>query len=193
MRRRRTAVAAALLVLTTGALGTACSRDDGPAAPRTTTTQAGPPATLPFSSVSQAELARQAGLVLPAGTADFLTAQLQNRAQLDVTFTLPADQAAAFVTDSNLKEPVAGKRVVTHTSPLWKLNADGEIRGTVRTGRRQAPAGGRTGGRAGRTRARPDGRQPSRPLRATRATRWPEAVSAAASPSACAVSSRPNV
>jgi hypothetical protein len=133
MRRRRTAVAAALLVLTTGALGTACSRDDGPAAPRTTTTQAGPAATLPFSSVSQAELARQTGLVFPAGTADFLTAQLQNRAQLDVTFTLPADQAAAFVTDSNLKEPVAGKRVVTHTSPLWKLNVDGEIRGAVRT------------------------------------------------------------
>lgn len=133
MRRRRTAVAAALLVLTTGALGTACSRDDGPAAPRSTTTPAGPPATLPFTSVSQAELARQTGVVFPTGTADFLTAQLQNRAQLDVTFTLPADQVAAFVEGSTLKEPAAGKRVVTHTSPLWKLNVDGQLRGTVRT------------------------------------------------------------
>jgi hypothetical protein len=133
MRRRCAPVAAALLVLTTGALGTSCSRDDGPAAPRTTTTQAGPPPTLPFKSVSQAELGRQTGLVFPAGTADFLTAQLQNRSQLDVTFTMPADQAAAFASGSKLREPVAGKRVVTHTSPLWKLNVDGEIRGTVRT------------------------------------------------------------
>lgn len=133
MRRRRTAVAAALLVLTTGAFGTACSRDDGPAAPRTTTTQARPPATLPFTSVSQAELARQTGVVFPAGTGDFLTAQLQNRSQLDVTFTLPADQVAALVEGSKLKEPAVGNRVVTHTSPLWKLNVDGQIRGTVRT------------------------------------------------------------
>jgi hypothetical protein len=133
MRRRRTAVATAVLVLTTGALGTACSRDDGPAAPRTTTTRPGPPATLPFTSVSQAELSRLAGLSFPPGTADFLTAQLQNRAQLDATFTMAADQAGAFVSGSGLKEPVAGKRVVTHSSPLWKLNTSGELRGTVRT------------------------------------------------------------
>lgn len=133
MRRRRAALVAALLVLTTGAAGTSCSRDDGPAAPRTTTTRPGPPATLPFTNVSQAELARQTGAAFPPGTADFLTAQLQNRSQLDVTFTMPADQAAAFVSGSGLKDPEAGRRVVTHTSPLWKLNADGEIRGTVRT------------------------------------------------------------
>ena len=127
------AVLAAAAAVATGAVGTACSRDDGPAAPRTTTTRPGPPSTLPFTNVSEAELARQTGLVFPPGTSDFLTAQLQNRTQLDVTFTLPADQVAAFVSASKLKEPVAGKRVVTHTSPLWKLNADGEIRGTART------------------------------------------------------------
>jgi len=133
MRRRRTALVSAVLVLAPGLVGTACSRDDGPAATRTTTTRPGPPATLPFTNVSQAELARQTGVVFPAGTTDFLTAQLQNRSQLDVTFTLPADQAAAFVEGSGFRTPVAGRRVVTHTSPLWKLNADGEIRGTVRT------------------------------------------------------------
>ena len=133
MRRRCVAVVAALLAIATGALGTACSRDDGPAAPRTTTTRPGPPSTLPFTNVSQAELARQTGVSFPPGTADFLTAQLQNRSQLDVTFTMPADQAATFVSGSKLRQPAAGKRVVTHTSPLWKLNADGEIRGTVRT------------------------------------------------------------
>jgi len=132
MRPGRAALAA-LLLLTTGVLGTACSRDGGPAAPTTSTTRPGPPASLPFVNVSQAELARQTGLVFPAGTADFLTAQLQNRSQLDVTFTLPPDQVAAFLEASRLPEPVAGRRVVTHTSPLWKLNVDGELRGATRT------------------------------------------------------------
>ncbi|MFM7064838.1 MAG: hypothetical protein ACKO04_15320 [Actinomycetes bacterium] len=127
------AAAAALLVMGAVLLGAGCSQDDGPPAPRTTTTQAGPPASLPFTNVSQAELARQTGLAFPDGTADFLTAQLQNRSQLDVTFTLPPEQVSAFLAGSGLPDPVAGRRVVTHTSPLWKLNVDGELRGATRT------------------------------------------------------------
>lgn len=110
---------------------TACSRDAG--APSTSVRSAGPPATLPFTNVSRAELAREVRLAFPQSTDDFLSAQLANRRQLDVTFTLDASDEAAFVNGSKFPALRTGRRVVTHTSPLWKLNPGVPIRGTVDT------------------------------------------------------------
>lgn len=47
---------------------------------------------------------------------------------LHVSFTIDADDADAFDERSGL-HLAAGKRVITHSSPLWELNPSGEISG----------------------------------------------------------------
>ncbi len=90
-------------------------------------------ATLPLGQTSQAAVAQLTGLVFPAGTADFLTAKLADGTQLDVTFTIPKSDEAAFVSASGLPALKAKERVVSHSSPLWKLNPEGQISGAADT------------------------------------------------------------
>jgi hypothetical protein len=113
--------------------------DDGAAS---TTTVAGDEpapgssgAPLPLEDLSAAAVAELTGLAVPDDAADYLTARLENERQLDVTFTLPASAEAEFISGSGLAEPVPGQRVVLHSSPLWKLNAEdgAEIRGVADT------------------------------------------------------------
>lgn len=106
--------------------------DDRPSAPSTTTTAPGTPPrpTLDLTDSSKDAVGRLAGLSIPAGAADFLSASTEDRSQLDVTFTLAPDQVDAFVTGSALPDPVAGNRVITHSSPLWKVNPQGTVSGS---------------------------------------------------------------
>lgn len=85
---------------------------------------------LDLSDTAQRAVAELGGFAFPRSTADFLTAKLNDSSQLDITFTIdPADEHA-FVEGSSLPDPVSGDRVITHSSPLWKLNPDGTISGT---------------------------------------------------------------
>lgn len=76
-------------------------------------------ATIP-SDLSRDSVEAWSGLVLPASAADFLTASVGS--QLDVTFTMSPDDVDAFVSESALPAPEPERRVVLHSSPLWKLN-----------------------------------------------------------------------
>lgn len=109
--------------------------DDEATGPSTTTTTVAdgqaPTATLPIDDTSVEGVSALAGLVVPEGVRDFLTAATENRAQLDVTFTLPPEQVAAFVTGSGFPALVEGDQVVTHSSPLWKLNPEGTESGAA--------------------------------------------------------------
>ena len=110
--------------------------DDEPAPTAPSTTEAtgsetGP--TLPLDDTSQAAVEELSGLEFPPGTADFLSARLDDGTQLDVTFTMPSTDQAAFVTASGLPTLESGQRVVTHSSPLWKLNPEGTISGAADT------------------------------------------------------------
>ncbi|MFM7069001.1 MAG: hypothetical protein ACKOYM_06015 [Actinomycetes bacterium] len=134
MPRRGAVVVVALCSLALVAAGTSCGESASSGGDRSTTSAStGPPRTLPFESVTKDELAQQLGVKFPADTADFLTARLPNRSQLDVTFTVPAAAVASFASASGFPRPVAGQRVISHTSPLWKLNPDATINGSVRT------------------------------------------------------------
>lgn len=75
------------------------------------------------------------GIVVPEGASGYLTGRLDNDRQLDVTFVFPADVEAAFLSSSQLAEPVEGRRVVLHGSALWELNPpEGvEVRGVTDT------------------------------------------------------------
>lgn len=84
---------------------------------------------LELEDLSVAGVAQLSGLAIPADADDYLTARLGEGAQLDVTFTLPAEDVEAFLRDSDLGDAVAGQRVILHSSPLWRLNPDSEIRG----------------------------------------------------------------
>ena len=133
---RRATGLIALVVLAIGLSSiAACSSDDsGSKASSTSSTSApsDPTATLPFATTSKDEIGTKADLAFPPSTSDFLSAQLTNRRQLDVTFTMAKPDEVAFEQASKLA-PKAGKRVVTHASPLWKLNPGTEIRGTSDT------------------------------------------------------------
>ncbi len=111
--------------------------DDRPTAPSTTTTSLAPGAkptpTLPLDDTSIAAVNKLAGLHIPTDASGFLTTFPEARTQLDVSFTLPPDQVAAFVSGSGLAAPVAGTRVITHSSPLWKLNPEGTVAGVTDT------------------------------------------------------------
>ena len=94
---------------------------------------AGAGATLEVGGTDRASVSELAGLSLPPGTADFLSARLDDDTQLDVTFTLDPAAEAAFLAGSGLDEPAEGQRVILHSSPLWKLNADAPLRGVEDT------------------------------------------------------------
>ena len=106
--------------------------DDEPTGPSTTTTTVAdgqaPTATLPLDDTSVEGVS---SLVVPDGAKDFLTAATENKAQLDVTFTLPSDQVDAFVSGSGFPALAEGEKVVTHSSPLWKLNPEGTESGAA--------------------------------------------------------------
>ena len=90
-----------------------CSSDEPDSTASSDGANATPAATVPLDAPTQAELGAAAGLTYPEGTADFLTAQLDNRRQLDVTFTFPTAARAEFVEGSNLAL-IDGERVVSH-------------------------------------------------------------------------------
>ena len=96
-------------------------------------TSGSPTDTLDLTDTSQAAVEEVSGLAFPPGTNDFLTAQLDGGSQLDITATVPPAEEAAFLQASGLSAPVAGERVVTHSSPLWELNPSGTIRGVSDT------------------------------------------------------------
>lgn len=132
--RRRLLGAAVVLIVVIGIVLVISGGDDAPTAPSTTTTSlapgATPAATLPLSDTSIAGIAALAGLAVPDDVADFLTASTEDRTQLDVTFTLPPDEVDTFITGSGF--PTLGEdRVITHSSPLWKVNPSGEVRGAA--------------------------------------------------------------
>ena len=91
------------------------------------------PKALEIDDTSMASIAELTGLEFPASAEQFQTASTKDLTQLDVTFTIPTADEAAFVSGSGLSEPVEDERTILHSSPLWKLNADGEspIRGVA--------------------------------------------------------------
>lgn len=132
--RRRLLGAATVAIVVIGIVLVITGGDDATTAPSTTTTSLAPgetPApTLALTDTSMAGVAAYAGLALPASTHDFLTASPEGRTQMDVTFTLPSDDVDGFVTGSGF--PALGdERVITHSSPLWKVNPEGEVRGAA--------------------------------------------------------------
>lgn len=101
-------------------------RASQPTDPANTTTSEPlePGAPLPLGDLSQPAVSELTGLQFPPDARDFLTARLDDDRQLDITFVLPAESVATFISDSGLPEPVADQRVVLHSSPLWKLNPE---------------------------------------------------------------------
>lgn len=96
---------------------------------RSTTSSSAPSTTapsdpLPLDDTSQAAIEELTGLSVPADATDFLTARQDDDRQLDLTFVMPASSVAGFVAESGLPQPEADQRVVTHSSPLWKLNPE---------------------------------------------------------------------
>jgi len=127
---RRWIVPAVLVILTAMAAWLVVTGgDDGSDDPAAS----GSGETLDITEYDRDEVADFAGLEFPDSTEDFLTARLDDGSQLDVTFTMDPDDDATFVEGSGLPEPVAGDRYITHTSPLWKLNTDSEVRGAEDT------------------------------------------------------------
>lgn len=88
-----------------------------------TTTRAPLPLPLP-GSLTRAAVGEMSGLAIPENVTEFLTARLDDDRQLDVTFVMASSDANEFVSGSHLAEPEEGRRVVLHSSPLWKLNPD---------------------------------------------------------------------
>ncbi len=74
--------------------------------------------------MSAGAVTKLTGLVFPAAMTNFLTAELEGGSQLDITFVMAADQVPDFVKSSGLPEPAQDKRLILHSSPLWKLNPD---------------------------------------------------------------------
>ncbi len=86
---------------------------------------------LGFEDSSIDEVARRAGFDFPGSTEEFLTAQPDGQAQMDITFTAEESEVDEFLVDSNLPPKKAGERVILHSSPLWELNPDSEISSSV--------------------------------------------------------------
>jgi len=80
--------------------------------------------TLPLDDLSVGAISKLTGLNFPIDMTGFLTARGNTSRQLDVTFVIPSSSAATFLADSGLPAPVANKRVVIHSSPLWKVNPE---------------------------------------------------------------------
>ncbi len=82
------------------------------------------PNTLPLDDLSVTALSELAGLNFPTDMTEFLTSRRDTNRQLDLTFVIPTTSAATFLADSGLPAPVANKRIVLHSSPLWKVNPE---------------------------------------------------------------------
>jgi hypothetical protein len=78
--------------------------------------------TLPLDDLSVTAITEMSGLTFPTDMTEFLTSRGDTNRQLDLTFVIPSASAATFLADSGLPAPVANKRVVIHSSPLWKVN-----------------------------------------------------------------------
>ena len=78
--------------------------------------------TLPLDDLSVAAITEMSGLTFPTDMTEFLTSRGDTNRQLDLTFVIPSASAATFLADSGLPAPVANKRLVIHSSPLWKVN-----------------------------------------------------------------------
>ena len=78
--------------------------------------------TLPLDDLSVTAITKMSGLTFPTDMTEFLTSRGDTNRQLDLTFVIPSALAATFLADSGLPAPVANKRVVFHSSPLWKVN-----------------------------------------------------------------------
>lgn len=89
------------------------------------------PGQLAIGDTDVASIEELAGIEVPEGAEDFLTARIDDDSQLDVTFTIDPGDESSFVTDSGLPDPVAEQRVITHASPLWELNVEDTIRGAA--------------------------------------------------------------
>ncbi len=136
MNGRRLLVAIGLLVL--GAVGVflvVTGGDDpapgGNASVPSTPGTGRPTSTLPLEDTSLAAVEELSGLAVPDSATDVLTAKLDNDRQLDLTFVMPADAEAGFLTGSGLPPLTPDNRVVLHSSPLWKLNPGVPIRGVA--------------------------------------------------------------
>ena len=95
-------------------------QQDGSAQDRSSTTMSSN--TLPLEDLSVTALSELTGLNFPTDMTEFLTSRGDTNRQLDLTFVIPASSAATFLADSGLPAPVANKRIVIHSSPLWKEN-----------------------------------------------------------------------
>jgi hypothetical protein len=116
-----------VLVLTGG--GDGGEPADGGAA--TTSAAQRPRSTLPLDDLTVAGVEQLSGLAIPDDAADFLTAKLSENRQLDVTFTMGPEDVEAFAAGSGLPPLAPDARVILHSSPLWKLNPGGPIRGAA--------------------------------------------------------------
>jgi hypothetical protein len=114
--------------------------DGGDPPPDDATADTDPAASLDLEDSSQASVEELSGLDFPESASGFLSAQLDDGTQLDLTVTFPPGEEAAFLEASSLAAPVEGERVITHSSPLWDLDPPGTIRGVAddRAGVRRA-------------------------------------------------------
>lgn len=99
--------------------------------PDTTAPRGRPTSTLPLGDLSEAGVEALSGVDVPDSASDFLSARLDGDRQLDVTFTIPPDALAGLVAASGLPPLTESNRVITHSSPLWKLNPGTPISGVA--------------------------------------------------------------
>ncbi|MCB1271736.1 MAG: hypothetical protein M9942_07360 [Microthrixaceae bacterium] len=109
------------------------SGDDTDGDDRTPSADEDQRARLDLTETDMDSIAELVGLELPASTAGFTTARLDDDTQLDVTFTIDPDDEQGFLEASGFPAPVADQRVTTHASPLWQMNPDATIRGVADT------------------------------------------------------------
>lgn len=123
---------ALVVLLAVGLVLVVTGGDGGDPNPTTTTRPEGRPGpTLALDDLSVAGVEELSGLAIPRDATDFLTAKLAENQQLDVTFTMAPEDEGGFVTSSGLPPLAPEARVITHSSPLWKLNPEGEIEGAA--------------------------------------------------------------
>lgn len=115
-RARRLAAAFAITGCLLAPVG--CSGSDDDAESSTALQQVAP---------TKADVARDAGIEFPPSTADFRLVRI-DADQIDVTFTARADEVDGFTTGSGI--PIeAGRRTITHASPLWDVAVNEAVRG----------------------------------------------------------------
>ncbi|MGB3412303.1 MAG: hypothetical protein WBA45_14035 [Microthrixaceae bacterium] len=115
------------LILGIGLVVLGGGSDKAPAeAPKSSnsSTPTAPRRELPLDDLSAGALTKLTGLVFPTAMTDFLTAELEGGSQLDITFVMATELVADFVKASGLPKPAQDKRLILHSSPLWKLNPE---------------------------------------------------------------------